>query len=187
MIKLVLAFICAALLFGSAEAQDIAGQAKEAEALAGQGKFAEAIEALDVAVGALWDKAPLTVRRALWVADEPQGFGAYTPRLNNHYAAGAKMIVYSEPIGFGWRKAGDFWKTDIAVDMAVKTPDGKELFRKDGFSKFEVTSRARNREFYARLTYTLSGIPAGEYVIDTTMHDAVSGKSGTFSLPFVVE
>jgi hypothetical protein len=45
----------------------------------------------------------------------------------------------------------------------------------------------RNREYNIRLTITLTDIPAGEYLADFTVHDAVSGKSGTFSLPFVIK
>ncbi len=39
----------------------------------------------------------------------------------------------------------------------------------------------------ATLTLTLTGIPAGEYVADTTLRDLVSGKKGTMSLPFVIK
>ena len=37
------------------------------------------------------------------------------------------------------------------------------------------------------LTLTLTGIPAGEYIADTTFCDQVSGKQGTMSLPFVIK
>src|SRR6202030_2242386 len=104
-------------------------RAREAEKLAAQGKFIEAIGALDDAVGALWDRAPLTFRRALWVAETPTGFGAYAPRDNNVFADGVAMIAYAEPVGFGWRKSGERWYTDITVDLAIKSKDGTELLR----------------------------------------------------------
>jgi len=174
---------CAA---ASAGAQDISGKAREAEGFAAQGKFIEAIAALDDASTALWDKAPLSFRKALWVAEAPAGFGAYNPRETNIYASGAEMLAYIEPVGFGWRKSGDVWRTDLAADLVVKAKDGTELFRQDDFEKLQISSRVRNREFMARFTYTLTGIPAGEYMIDTILRDAVTGKSGTVSLPIVV-
>ncbi len=111
---------CAA---ASAGAQDISGKAREAEGFAAQGKFIEAIAALDDASTALWDKAPLTFRKALWVAEAPAGFGAYNPRETNIYASGAEMLAYIEPVGFGWRKSGDVWRTDLAADLVVKAKE----------------------------------------------------------------
>src|SRR5262245_55511998 len=68
--------------------QDISTRTKEAAALAEQGKFIEAFGALDEAEVAIWDRMPLTVQRALWVADSPTGFGLYTPRPDNIFDAG---------------------------------------------------------------------------------------------------
>jgi hypothetical protein len=188
----VLAGILGVLIFnGCAAAQEIplkelSLKTQEAETLAGQGKFVEAIAALDEAAAALWDRSPLAVRRALWVAETPSGFGAYKPRDNNMFAPGAPMIAYAEPIGFGWLKTGDVWTMRLVIDLAIKSKDGAELMRKSEFQTLEFASRVRNREFMTHLTYTFTGVPPGDYVVDTTLHDTVSGKSGTFSLPFVI-
>jgi hypothetical protein len=186
MLRALVGMLGAVFFHGCAGAQDIAPKAQEAEALAGQGMFVEAIAALDEAAAALWDRAPLTMRRALWVTETPSGFGAYKPRENNVFAPGAAMIAYAEPIGFGWRQSGGLWTMNLVVDLLIKSKDGAELLRKAEFQKVELASRVRNREFMTHLTYTFTGIPPGEYVVDTTLHDTVSGKSGTFSLPFVI-
>jgi len=170
----------------SAPAPTTSGKASELEGLAAQGKYAEALAALDDMAAALWDKAPLTFRRALWVVAPPEGFGAYNPRENSVFASGAKMIAYVEPIGFGWQKSGELWRTDLSVDLVVKSKDGTELLRREDFQSLRIGSRVRNREFMANLTYTFSGIPRGDYVAETTLRDKVSGKSGTFSLPFTI-
>jgi hypothetical protein len=172
---------------GFAAADDIADKANAAEALAANGKYVEALDALDAAATAVWDKTPLSFRRTLWVAEPPGGFGAYNPRETNVYDSGADMILYAEPIGFGWQKSGDIWKTDIAVDLTIKEKDGKVLFSQKDFQKLVIASRVRNREFMARFTYTLTGIASGEYSAETTLRDAVSGKSGMFALPFVIK
>jgi len=177
--------LCALCLWQAAMAQEIADKAKEAESLAGDGRFIAAIEALDAAEAALWAKAPLTFRKALWVAEQPAGFGVYDPRESNVYKSGAEMIAYAEPIGFGWRKSGDLWRMKLVAD--VKSMDGAELFRQANFQPLEIGSRVQNREFFGHFTYTLTDIPAGEYVIDTILHDTVTGKSGTMSLPFVIK
>ena len=105
-------------LLGPVAADELADRTKAAEDLAGAGKFLEAMDALDDAATLVWDRAPLTFRKALWVAEPPGGFGAYNPRESNEYAAGDEMIAYVEPVGFGWRKSGDMWQTNLAADVS---------------------------------------------------------------------
>jgi hypothetical protein len=181
------ALLGAFALIATAAAQDLVAKAKAAEALAAEGKFIAAIDTLDEAASALWDKSPLTFRRSLWVAEPPGGYGAYTPRENNLFRSGAEMHVYAEPVGFGWRKSGDLWRTDLIVDVSVKTAADVQIFQQNEFQKLQLSSRVHNREFMAHITYTLGGLPPGKYLIDTTLRDAVSGKSGVFSLPFVIQ
>lgn len=170
----------------TASATETTGVKNSVDALAAQGKYTEAIAALDDTAAGLWEKAPLTFRRALWVAAQPQGYGAYNPRETSVFSSGATMIAYVEPIGFGWRKNGDIFETDLAIDLVVKGRDGAVLLNKEDFQGMRLGSRVKNREFMAHLTYTFSGIPAGEYVAETTMRDKVTGKSGSFALPFII-
>ena len=169
-----------------AAAAESAGKAGDVDALAAQGKYTEALAALDEAAVALSEKAPLTVHRALWVAEPPTGFGGYIPRQNNVFASGVKMIIYAEPVGLGWRKNGEFWETEAAIDVLVKGKDGTVLQRAPDFTNLRTSSRVRNREMMAQLTYSFTGIPVGEYVVESIMRDKVSGKTASFSLPLVV-
>ena len=187
MMRLVPGLLACLCGLGLANAQGISDQARKAEAFANQGKFTEAINALDESAAELWEKTPLTFRRALWVAENPTGYGGYNPRETATFSSGAEMIAYAEPIGFGWRKSGDIWRTDLIADLSIQSKEGTELLRKDDFERLQVGSRVRNREFMARFTYTLTGIPKGEYALSTTLRDAVTGKSGSFSLPFVIQ
>jgi hypothetical protein len=178
------AFVLA--LAGSAAAQEITAKAQEAEALLDQGKAVEAIGALDEAQGAIWEKAPLSFRRALWVAEKRSGYGVYNPRENDVFTPGVPMLVYAEPIGFGWNQSGEIWRTDLVADVAIRTKEGKQLFAQDEFQKLQLASRVRNREFMVNFTYTLSGIMPGDYLLETTLRDQVTGKKGSFTLPFSV-
>jgi hypothetical protein len=185
--RALLGMLLAVAFAAPASAADLVAKATEAQSLADQGKYIEAIAALDAAADTLWQQAPLTFRRALWVAGPPNGFGAYNPRETNVYAAGDQMLVYAEPVGFGWAKTGDIWRTNLAVDLAIKTKGGDVLLTKEDFQKLTIASRVRNREFMTTLTLTLNGIRPGEYVADTTLRDLVTGKKGTMSLPFVIK
>ena len=185
--RALLGMLLAASFAVPAAAADLVAKATEAQTLADQGKYIEAIAALDAAADALWQQAPLTFRRALWVAGPPNGFGAYNPRETNVYAAGDEMLIYAEPVGFGWEKTGDIWQMNMAFDLTIKTKAGEVLLAKEDFQKFSIASRVRNREFMTRLTLTLNGIHPGDYIADTTIRDLVSGKQGTMSLPFVIK
>lgn len=170
----------------AAGAQTVSDQAKKAETLAADGKFLAALAALDGAADLLWEKSPLVCRRVLWVAEKAAGFGEYNPRESNSFKSGQEMLAYAEPIGFGWRRSGDIWHTDLAADFIIRDKNGKQLFRKDDFGKFDIASRARNREFMLNLTYSVTGAPAGEYVAVTHLRDKVTGKEGECALPFTV-
>ena len=170
----------------SAEAVESSGKAGDVDALAAQGRYAEALAALDETAAVLSERAPLTMRRALWVAEPPTGFGRYKPREDNVFASGVKMVIYAEPVGIGWRKSDGLWQSEVAIDVVVRGKDGTALQRVPDFTTLRIASRVRNREVMAQLTYSFSGIPAGEYVVESIMRDKVSGKTGTFSLPLIV-
>jgi hypothetical protein len=178
-------------LSGPARAQEYSPevldqQVQAAETLAQDGKFDEALDALRVATTSLWEAAPLSFRRALWVEATPGGWGVYTPRSDATYNSGEDMIAYAEPVGFSWRPSGDQWVLEWAADMVIKAKDGTELQRVNDFQQLKVVSQERNQEVFASFTYTLTHIPSGEYVLDTVLRDKGSDKTATFSLPFVI-
>ena len=161
-------------------------QAKTAEGLAADGKFVEALDAMRAATVSLWEAAPLTFRRALWIEAAPGGWGVYTPRSSDIYASGDKMFAYAEPVGFSWRASGEDWVIEWTADMVIKSKDGTELQRMNDFQQLKITSHERNQEVFASFTYTFTDIPAGEYVVDTVLRDKGNGKTATFSLAFVI-
>ena len=175
-----------AALIGAALAQSVAERGRAAEQLAAQGKMIEAIDALDEAALALWAKLPLGFRRALWVKERATGFGIYAPRENAVFAAGEPMLIYAEPVGHGWRRDGELWRSDMIADVVFKSKEGKPLMTQAGFEKFQLASRVRNREYNTNFRYVLTGIPKGEYLAETTLRDQVSGTSGSFTLPFTI-
>lgn len=187
MFRRALFIVTACLVSVTALAQSISEDATKAEALARQGKYAEAMTALNDAAAILWQKSPLVCRRILWVADKATGFGEYNLRETDSFKSGESMLAYAEPIGFGWRKSGEIWHTDMVADFIIRDKSGKELFRQDDFGKFDIASRARNREFMLNLSYRVSGAPTGDYVAVTHLRDKVTGKQGECSLPFTIK
>jgi hypothetical protein len=176
----------AAFALAAAAAQSVLEKAKDAKALAAAGRFAAALSALDDAAQLVWDKAPLSCRQIQWVAKTASGFGQYESRDTDVFASSETMLAYAEPIGFAWRKSGEIWHAELSADLVIRSKAGAELYRQKAFGRFPVASRVRNREFNLNFTFKLSGIARGAYVLETVLHDAVSGKEGTCALPFSI-
>jgi hypothetical protein len=155
------------------------------------GQADQRVEAGDVA-GALgvaldgyaqiWDASPdIGIRDTLLVAEPASGYGLYNPRADNKFKSGEPVFVYAEPFGFGYGSAGEgLFKIGFAVDLRVISDKGEVMAEVSDIASLDLTSRYKNREFQANLTYTLTGIPAGIYILETTLRDKNSSKTGTF-------
>lgn len=152
------------------------------------GQSLDEINKREEAVREAWEKTPLTVRRALFVSEEPQGFGIYTPRPSARFKAGEQMIVYAEPVGFEWKSLEDGqYEFGLKVDLIVKTAAGKVIVEQDNFGNLVLRSRARNREFLTHFDVNFTGAPPGDYLLDFRLRDAEGDKAGLIELPFTLE
>ena len=122
------------------------------------------------------------------VADTaPEGFGIYLERAHNEFAPGEPVIVYAEPVGYGWHENDDGTYTfGFDIDLLLKRPDGAVVGGQENFQHLELTSRVRNREFMLTLTLTVDGAPPGAYVVEYTARDIASDKQGVIALPFFI-
>lgn len=170
----------------SPTAVDIGPQIGRARDAAGAGRATEALDALDEAALAVWERMPLTVRRALLVAEEPQGYGVFNPRDTSVFEAGQPLLVYAELAGQGWRRSGDIFRTDIALDFELRSRDGQQLVSQQNFNTIGTASRRRNREFFIYVTYSFRGVEPGEYVVRTTIRDRASNKQTAFDVSFTI-
>jgi hypothetical protein len=152
------------------------------------GQSLDEIAKREEAVRQAWVQTPLAVRRALFVTEEPGGFGIYTPRSSSRFKAGEKMILYAEPVGYLWKSLDDGqYEFGVKVDLIVKTPAGKVLLEKDDFGSLVFKSRVKNTELLIHLDVNLNGAPTGDYVLAYRLHDAESDKVTTIELPVTLE
>ena len=94
-------------------------------------KSLDEINKREQAVFEAWEKTPLTTQRALFVTEEPKAFGIYSPRSSSRFKAGEPIIVYAEPIGFGWNSIeDDQFEFGFNVDLAVETGLERRLLRR---------------------------------------------------------
>ncbi len=179
--------ILSALLATNALAGTIEDNFKRAveEAEAGNGTASAA--AMREAAADLWLETPLGFSEALFVTGDTLLFGAFDPRDSNVFKAGDVVFVYAEPIGYGWRKEGDFFVTELVVDAALLAPEGDVLWEQKEFGKFDLASRRRFMEYMLNLELNISGLPAGKYVLEYSLTDNVLGNQAKITLPLIGE
>ena len=147
----------------------------------------DAIEEAEEAVVVVWERTPLVFRTAVIADTAPEGFGIYLERAHNEFAPGEPVIVYAEPVGYGWHENDDGTYTfGFDIDLLLKRPDGAVVGGQENFQHLELTSRVRNREFMLTLTLTVDGAPPGAYVVEYTARDIASDKQGVIALPFFI-
>ncbi len=167
---------------GVAVAGGLADLGVDAEQRAAAGDFTGALATADEIEAQIWESIPnIGIRDTLLVAEPASGYGLYNPRADNKFKSGEPVFVYAEPYGFGYGSGGDgLYTIGFAVDLRVISDQGEVMAEVPNIANLDLTSRYKNREFQANLTYTLNGIPAGKYVLETTLHDKNSAKGGTF-------
>lgn len=175
-----------AVMAGGAQAGPIADNAAKAEQLLQSGDPVAAAQALDDAMEELWIQSPLVFRKVLFVEDS-SGFGIYRPRESNVFKPGEPLIIYAEPIGYGYGKhalGGNEIK--LSADFELTDPEGNSLFSQADFLTLDLPVRYHNREFQMKMTVSLTGLGVGQYKAKFVVHDANSPKTGAFELPFEV-
>jgi hypothetical protein len=145
----------------------------------------DAIGALDGArelLAQVWDQGPsLSFGQALLVQQSATGYGVFNPRSSIVFKKGEPILIYCEPFGFGYGSPGEgLHSVNFIVDLQVLDASGNQLALAEGATEYNMTSRHRNREVQANITYNLDGIPVGRYTLVTTLRDKNSLKSGSF-------
>ena len=136
---------------------------------------------------AAWAQTPFAVRQAFFVQAEPTLFGVYDKRADGPFKPGEAMVVYAEPVGYAFKDNKDGTVSfGFDIDVAIKSPEGKVGFEQKSWQKISVVSHAHNHESYLALTLEVTGSDPGDYVLDYTIHDQISGKTVDVALPFTL-
>lgn len=157
-----------------------------AGASAGAQSLAE-IDRAEAALDEAWAASPIAFRTVAFTSAPPTGFGLFEPRADAVFSPGEPLVVYAEPVGYGYTPTSDGrWRFGFDVDLLIKTAGGKIIGGQEGFERLALASRARNREFMVTLTLELDGAPPGDYVLVYTLRDITGDKSGELTLPFSI-
>jgi len=183
-----LAICLPCLLAEGALAQTLTDSAQGIEARIAADDFSSAVAASRDLLGQVWDMTPnLGFSEAVLVAQPASGYGIYNPRPTTSFTLGESIYVYAEPYGYGFGTPGEgLFSIGFFVDLQVVAADGAILGEVPNVAELDLTSRVRNREFQATITYDLSGIAPGSYVLVTSLRDKNSAKSGSFETPIEI-
>ncbi|RWX78694.1 hypothetical protein EPK99_08860 [Neorhizobium lilium] len=119
-----------------------------------------------------WGKLPLTERAVTFITGPSQGYGMYQDKQSSIFKVGEKIITYVEPIGYSWKELpGDMYEMNFVSDLLFKTESGEVVTDQKGFAKNVLQSHNANMEFSMDFTLTLTGVPAGKYKLQYTIHD----------------
>jgi Flp pilus assembly protein TadG len=144
--------------------------------------FKNALAAYDKA----WSDAGLFLMTAVFSAGPSSGFGDYTPRADAVFADDEAINVYAEPVGYGFRETDGGFAYELTADYRLLTNSGQVLAEQENFATFSGTGRSKQRELSAALTFQFSGLPAGDYQLETSFTDEIDGATSAFTLPFSV-
>ena len=104
----VFAAVLSAALATAAQAGPVADSAKAIETKLAANDFGGALDAARDILAQVWDQSPgLTFTQSLLVAENATGYGVYNPRADNVFKSGAPILIYCEPLGFGYGTPGE--------------------------------------------------------------------------------
>jgi hypothetical protein len=160
----------------------VVDKATEIEGLMAADNVGGAIDAASALFATVWDSSKdIGIHQTVLVTEPAAGYGIYNPRPDEKFRVDEPILIYAEPFGFAYGSGGDgLYTIGFIVDLKVMTEGGEVLGELPSVANLDLTSRYRNREFQANLTYTLSGIAPGRYVLETTLRDKNSEKFGVF-------
>jgi hypothetical protein len=174
------------MLVGPAASGELVSSANTAEGLAAQNKYLDAIDEMSWAVAKLWQWSPLLVRRALFVAGQPGGFAVYDERKDAVFKRDETMVIYAEPVGYGYSFDQGQYSIDLVLDYEVKDKTGKVVAAQVNFGTSSFKSRVQSREFASIITYSFTTLNPGDYEVTTTMTDKATEKTANFTLAFTL-
>jgi hypothetical protein len=150
---------------------------------------AQTLGGLRQAVAAAWKQMPFTAIEVHLVAAPPTGFGEYIPRVDNVYRPAEPLILYMEPVGFGVKYDKDkaAYTYHISADFNLVDAWGHVVSGRRQFGRFEGESRHFPSRLPLTFTYSLSGLPPGEYRLETVLRDVLSKKSHAVVTPIRIE
>lgn len=141
------------------------------------------------AIAQAWKKLPFTAIEVHLVAAPPTGFGQFLPRVDNVYRPSEPLILYMEPVGFKVRYNDEkqTYYFQLSADFNLVDAWGRVVSGRRDFGRFGGDSRHFPDRFPLTFTYSLSGLPPGDYRVETVLRDMLGKGSHSVTTPIRIE
>jgi len=159
-----------------------AGALAQSETVAPAQSFLDAQAAFDQA----WTASDLAFTQVTFTDGAATGYGQYTPRDNTVFTDREALTVYAEPVGYDFKQDGALYAYELTASFRLLNLSGQVLAEQDNFATFAGSGRSKKRELSAALTFQFSGLPVGDYQLETRFQDEIGGSQSSFTLPFSV-
>lgn len=132
----------------------------------------------EAAYEAAWEAAPFALRTVV-LAKRIDGIGDYQARSDNRFRVGDEIVIYAEPVAFGYRNSGG--GHDIAIDASLElsTTTGQSLGVLSGIESLRAGSALRLKDIHIETRLTVPELPDGQYEIRYTLDDLAGGQSAS--------
>lgn len=167
--------------------QSIKENFNRAVALAEQGEAEASLKAMRQAASELWLTLPLTIANGTFVNAKASGYGAFSKRDSSTFKAGDTLLVYAEPIGYGWDRVNNTEVIKISVDAVLLNDQGTVIWDREEFGDFNFATVHRNMAFFLNLSLDVTGLGPGNYALEYTVNDKVRQNSTKLRLPFTLQ
>ncbi|WP_434053338.1 MAG: hypothetical protein RDA78_00045 [Roseibium sp.] len=144
--------------------------------------FTAAQDALDAA----WQANGLAFVVATFTQDGGTAYGQYTPRNGSVFQDDDVLSIYAEPVGYGFIETDGVFAFDLTASYRLLNSSGQVLAEQENFAEFSGEGRSKQRELAAALSFQFSGLPAGDYELETRFKDQADGKEAGFTLSFSI-
>ena len=134
----------------------------------------------------------LNMTRLLFV-DDVAGLSQYTPKQGARFAIGDICTIYVETAGFTLQPARpdseDEFDLDLALDIAITMPQhGRTIASEQDFNTVKSTVRSKLPATFMAFSFAFEGDwDPGDYVIELTLRDNLSGQSVTREMAYQLE
>jgi hypothetical protein len=170
-----------------AGADDFTGILDKAAQFNKGNKPLDSVATLRQAITHVWNRMPMTIKKAALVTAGAPAYGLYEDRPDNIFKSGDKVFIYAEPVGYRFAQANKGYNFRIACDLAILSKEGKVLGGQSDFGKWTMRCGEPMFEFYINMTITLTEFPPGEYTLVMTFRDLNGEGQTSVKQPIVVQ
>jgi len=147
------------------------------------GNLTQAALELKKSINTLWKELPLTVHNVRLVND----LDGFSDRSSNVFAAGESIYLTCQLFGYNIKETGGGFGIDVAADFSLLTTGDVILGGQKNVMRFQRAAPVMVTDLYMNLTYRVTGVTPGTYIIQTTIRDQNSQKSVTFDQKVVFQ